>query len=145
MKVISDEYFEAHLSNDFYNPIYNTEDHRLLEAKSIAGHILKDPNYWMVYQSSVFALNTEKIYLLWAHGVGKKDSSEYWYQDEDNLFKVQEWVNDKDGLGAVLIIFTCNVIGATLFSRKSPIFYPTSELSYNDIIEGKNIQMFIPR
>lgn len=85
----------------------------------------------------------ERIAILEAHGDEK--NKKWCYDDGENLFSVQSWINKMDGKYKLLILAVCNKEGHNISSKKSLVCFPNEVYSVRGREHGEvQIELFIP-
>ena len=85
----------------------------------------------------------ERIAILSAHG--DSINHRWYYDDGENLFSVQSWINKMDGKYKLLILAVCNEKGHDISSKKSLVCFPNEVYSERGREHGEvQVELFIP-
>lgn len=85
----------------------------------------------------------ERIAILYAHGDMK--DNKWCYSDGENLFNVQNWINQKDGHYKAILLKVCNEEGEDISSKKSILCYPNEVYSVASQKQGEvQVELFFP-
>ena len=86
-----------------------------------------------------------KIAILDAHGYDKNENWYYWNDQE--YVPVQQWVNTNDGDYGILFLHVCNPGHYCIYSDKSLVVTPRTDLSLYRQLENKKIkvELYVPR
>lgn len=103
----------------------------------------KDPRYEEMVNLNARKYNLSRKAILAAHGDSK--DTKWCYEDETNLFLVQDWIDSKDGEYAALILNSCNPGSHEVSSRKSAVLVPNEVYSPARQNMGEvKVELYIP-
>jgi len=146
MKLYKTDSVDYYVSDDVVSTSFEKQDLEEEIARIIRLYSGRVGDFFELY-SKKFEL--PRSIILHAHGKAINNewyfgNEEYPVGDTDKPRPVQDWINENDGLYAVMFILCCNPENLEIYSEKSVIIHPNRIVNEKNIIQKYPLKIFVP-
>ena len=131
-----------YISSDFYNKnssLSYLEKH----LETMVGLFTKRKSFLELLKIHSHNQGLEGYILFDAHASENCDS--WMFIDNKQKFSIQDWIDEVDGIGRVILLFCCNTYNYDIHSKKSVVIHPKSDISIRDLERrSRNLRIYFP-